>query len=165
MLNIAAFTFNYDQIEDRILLVGNHNNSQQRIDFWLTRKLVLRLLDAAQALLEKTVDAIAQAPMPQKEHIAQFDHDGAQLALQGQLENDQVAAQSPYLLHRLDISHADGHYRVTLFSSEDQALASSVLNYQELHQVFYILHKGAVTLDWGVANDLFVSTKESHTLQ
>jgi len=165
MLNIGAFTFNYDQVEDRILLVGNLNNGQQRIDFWLTRKLVLRLLDAAQGLLEQTVDAIAQAPAPQKEYMAQFHHEGAQLALKEERETDQVVADAPYLLHRLDISHADGHYKITLFAAEDLAVASSVLNYQELHQIFHILHKGAVTLDWGVASDLFVSTKESQTLQ
>jgi len=165
MLNIAAFTFNYDQLEDRILLVGNLSNGQQRIDFWLTRKLVLRLLDAAQGLFEKTVSEIADAPAPQKMHMAQFHHEGAQQALQVQRENAEVVPAAPVLLSRLDISHHEGQYKLLFFSGGDEPIAVSVLSYQELHQIFHLLHRGAVGLDWGVATELFQSSTQPQTLQ
>lgn len=165
MLNIAAFTFNYDQLEDRILLVGNLSNGQQRIDFWLTRKLVLRLLDAVQGLLEKTVTEIADAPVQQKMHMAQFHHEDAQQALQVQRESTQVMAESAVLLSRLDISHHEGQYKLLFFSGGDEPIAASVLSYQELHQIFHLLHRGAVGLDWGVAAELFQSSNQPQTLQ
>lgn len=169
MLNIAAFTFNYDPLEDRILLVGNHNNGQQRIDFWLTRKLILRLLSAAGELFEKTSEDIAGAAEQHKAELAQFHHDHAQndfVVEQGE-EAVVVEADHPKLLCRLDISHQNGNYRLLFFTGGDKPVAVSVLTYNELHQIFYLIHRGAVSLEWGVDNQLFrtASVHSTTTLQ
>lgn len=162
MLNIAAFTFNYDPLEDRILLVGNYNNGQQRIDFWLTRKLILRLLSAAGELVEKTSDDIVEVPEQYKANLAQFHHDHAQNRLQseGGMEqlSQQIEAKDPKLLNRLDISHQNGNYRMLFYAGGDQPLAVSILTYNELHQILHLIHRGAVTLEWGVDSQLFQAT-------
>ncbi len=158
MLNIAAFTFTYDQLEDRILLIGNHSNGQQRIDFWLTRKLVLRLLAAAGGLIEKTSGDIADAPIAHKADLAQFHHESAQQSLQVEREQSNVVANNSDLLCRLDISHQDGRYRMLFFTGGDEPVAVSILNYDELHQVLHLIHRGAMTLDWGADSQLFKSS-------
>ena len=164
MLNIAAFTFNYDQIEDRILLVGNLSNNQPRIDFWLTRKLVLRLLDAAQQLVEVTSNTISDAPAQHKADLAQFHHDNAQQVLNVEREDQRVAPSEPQLLSRLDFSHTQGKYRLLFFSGGEQPLAISILSYDELHQIFHLLHRGAQALDWGAKEHLFSSATGSSTV-
>ena len=169
MLNIAAFTFNYDPLEDRILLVGNHNNGQQRIDFWLTRKLILRLLSAAGELFEKTSEDIAGAAEQHKAELAQFHHDNAQNDFLVEHGEDQIdiEADNAKLLCRLDISHQGGNYRLLFFIGGDEPVAVSVLTYNELHQIFYLIHRGAVSLEWGVDNQLFrtASVHSTTTLQ
>jgi hypothetical protein len=155
MLNIAAFTFTYDQLEDRILLVGNHSNGQQRVDFWLTRKLVLRLLAAAGGLIEKTSGDIAEAPQQHRADLAQFHHDNAQQNLQVERENQQVVASNSDLLCRLDISHQDNRYRMLFFTGGDEPVAISILTYDELHQILHLIHRGAMTLEWGADAQLF----------
>lgn len=170
MLNIAAFTFNYDPLEDRILLVGNYNNGQQRVDFWLTRKLILRLLSAAGELVEKTSNDIAGVAEQHKADLAQFHHDNAQSHLKGdeaEQLTQQVVAKEPKLLNRLDISHQNGNYRMLFYAGGDQPIAVSILTYNELHQIFYLIHRGAMTLEWGVDSQLFrtASRHSTTTLQ
>ncbi|MDO6595113.1 hypothetical protein [Neptuniibacter sp. 1_MG-2023] len=167
MLNIAAFTFKYDHIEDRILMVGNLSNDLQRVDFWLTRKLVLRLLSAAAGLIEKTSSDIAGAPVQLKSDLAQFHHDSARQGLQVDRESEDLLAEDPSLLCRLDVSHQAGRYRILFFIGDEEPFAASVLTYDELHQMLYLIHRGSLALDWGVDNQLFtpdVSTS-SITLQ
>ncbi|PIE24949.1 MAG: hypothetical protein CSA60_02135 [Neptuniibacter caesariensis] len=165
MLNIGAFTFRYDHLQDRILLVGNFSNGQQRIDFWLTRKLVLRLLEGAQNLLEKTSEEIGEAPQQHKAHLAQFHHENAQQNLNAEREVEGIATIDGHLLSRLDISHQDGRYRMLFFSGSDQPSAFSVVTYAELHQILHFLHQGALTLDWGVSPVLFQSDTAPPTIQ
>lgn len=165
MLNIGAFTFNYDHLEDRILLVGNLSNGQQRVDFWLTRKLVLRLLAASQGLLEKTSEQLAEAPQQHRAQLAQFHHDNAQQNLEVEKEVEIVKAEGNKLLSRLDISHQDGRYRMLFFSGSEQPSAVSIVNYAELHQILHLLHRGALALDWGVTTNLFEAESASPTIQ
>lgn len=165
MLNIAAFTFTYDHVEDRILLIGNFSNGQQRIDLWLTRKLVLRLLNAAPELVSLTSGVVSEAAVNHKLQIAQFHHDQAQHQASVQAEKQHVIAQSGSLLTRLDISHQSGRYRLMFFANTDQAVAMSILSYEELHQILHLMHKGAQELDWGVAAHLFDHSPSSTTVQ
>lgn len=165
MINIAAFTFKYDHLEDRILMVGNLTNQQQRIDFWLTRKLVLRLLGGAQDLIEKTTAQIAEAPLEHKTQLLQFDHQHAQSSLPIERENQQIETRDAELLTRIDISYKQEKYQLHFFLNDSDSVAASVLTYDELHQIIHLIHKGAVTLDWGVSDVLFQPQLSSQTLQ
>lgn len=157
MVNVLAFSFHYDYVEDRILLVGNLDNGEERIDFWLTRKLVLRLLAAAKTLVEKTSGTIASLPQEHKAHMAQFHHDSAREVLQLRQASDPIVAKDANLLLRVDISYRDNSYLTNFFLEDDIPYATSALNYDELHQVLHLLHKGASVLDWGVGSSLFDS--------
>lgn len=165
MLSIAAFTFKYDHLEDRILVVGNLNNGQQRVDFWLTRKLVLRLLGGAQELIEKTSSQIAGAPAEHKAPLVQFDHEQAQTALPVEREGQNIDADLGNLLTRIDISYKQEKYQLLFFSHEADPIAASVLSYDELHQIFHLIHKGAVMLEWGVSDVMFESKLSPKILQ
>jgi hypothetical protein len=76
MTNIGSFTFQYDQSEDRIRLIGNMNNGQPRVDFWLTRRLCLRILGAADELIRQTSKQVSRTAPEHREAVAQFEHDG-----------------------------------------------------------------------------------------
>lgn len=165
MLNIAAFTFKYDQLEDRLLLVGNFNNQQPRVDFWLTRKLVMRLLSGAQELVDKTEGAVQQAPSAHKSELAQFHHDHAKQVMNVERENQTLTPEDTCLLTRLDISYRNDQYRLLFYSEGTEPVAMSVLTYDELHQILFLMHKGALSLDWGVSPNLFNTEFSSQILQ
>ncbi|MFW1678423.1 hypothetical protein ACFVYJ_11690 [Pontibacter sp. JAM-7] len=165
MINIAAFTLKFDPVEDRILLVGNLKNADPRIDFWLTRRLVLRLLSAMPEMLKKMSDAANPAPQPHQAELAQFYHESAQQNVQVDREDDTLTTLSTEVLHRLDVSHREGRYQLRFYGTDTEPTASGVLNLDELHQFLHLLHKGARTLDWGVPKTLFTAEKTAPTLQ
>lgn len=156
MQNIAAITFHYDAIEDRILLIGNLNNTHPRCDFWLTRSITLKLLNALGGLVRQTSQQIAAAPAEYQSGLAQFEHEQAQQNMQVTPEKEQPVADAPQLLHKMDISHQDQRYQLIMFGADgSKPIAAAVLSHDELHQILSLLHRGAVELNWGVDVHLF----------
>ena len=165
MINLASLSFHFDAIEDRIRLIGNLDNGQQRIDFWLTRRLVLRLLDASPKLLQKTSEQVSRTPFEHQSAMVQFEHDEAQQTqLIRQDENLSHKDMEALLLKRLDISFQKEQYRLSFFVADDSPLfAFSILSRQEMHQILHWIHKGCLQLEWGVSNSLFTPNEQIPT--
>jgi hypothetical protein len=51
IINITNITFSYNQKEDRLIFTINHNNIDQRIDFFVTRRMLIQLLEAFDHIL------------------------------------------------------------------------------------------------------------------
>jgi hypothetical protein len=168
MITINAFTFQFDYAEDRIRLVGNLGNDQPRIDFWLTRRLALRLLDAGNQMVRKTSQRVSESPEEFKQALARFEHEEARQSMEVSAQPiPDTPENTPELLQRIDVSHRNGRYQLRLFGQSDpnEIAAVSVLTYAELHQVLHLIHSGCETLDWG-APDLFAGPAgESQLLQ
>nr|WP_067291583.1 hypothetical protein [Marinobacterium profundum] len=166
MTNIGSFTFQFDQSEDRIRLIGNMSNGQPRVDFWLTRRLCLRILGASDQLVRQTSKQVSRSAPEHREAVAQFEHEQAREALKVQEAPLQTCAPAA-VLHRLDASFRGGRYQLSFFTGEsEEAVAVSVLNYAELHQVLHLLHRGSQALDWGAPEQLFdTQVPASQTLQ
>ncbi|GGB92355.1 hypothetical protein GCM10011352_18020 [Marinobacterium zhoushanense] len=154
MVNIGAFTFQFDQVEDRIRLVGNLDNGQPRIDFWLTRRLAKLLLDGGNELVQKTSRRVSESPSEFKDATAQFEHEQAKAVLEASNQPVPTSAETvPRLLHRVDFSFKGGRYRLRLFAHDnpDEVAAVSVLTYPELHQILHLIHTGCEILKWDIA--------------
>ncbi len=152
MINILSFTFQFDPVEDRIRLVGNLDNGENRVDFWLTRRLALRILNASDELVQHTSKRVSESPPEFREATAQFEHDQARerMEVTNQPIPESAEREGPELLHRIDISHRDGRYQLRLFGQDDpdNVAAAGVVTYEELHQVLHLIHLGAERLDW-----------------
>lgn len=169
MITINAFTFQFDYTEDRIRMVANLDNGGLRADFWLTRRLAVRLLDAGNQMVHETSRRVSESPAPFRQAAARFDHEEAR-------QNMEVSTQSiprseatrPELLHRIDVAHNQGRYRLRLFGEHDpdEVAAVCVLTYSELHQILHLIHAGGRKLEWGLP-ELFSdpSFGQSPTLQ
>ncbi len=167
MINLASLSFHFDPVEDRIRLIGNLSNSHQRIDFWLTRRLVLRLLDASDQLIKKTSEKVSQMPAEHQSAMAQFEHDEAQQQ-QSVLKEESLdhTDETVQLLQRLDISFRDGRYQLGFFENgQAEATGFSILSYAEMHQILHWLHKGCQQLEWGAPSVLFDSGEIEKRLQ
>jgi len=157
MITINTFTFQFDFAEDRIRLVGNLNNDAPRINFWLTRRLALRLLDAGNQMVQQTSRRVAESPMEFRQATARFEHEEARQNINATSQPiPESAATTPELLQRIDLAHKDGHYQLRLFGQDDpdEIAAVSVLTYAELHQFLHLIYTGCSRLDWG-APELF----------
>lgn len=168
MINIASLSFNFDQTEDRIRLIGNLSNGQVRVDYWLTRRLVLRLLHAAPDMMEKASAHLSQVPAQHRSAMVQFEHDKVQHSSASvQREETTLASEvGAVILRRIDISVREGRFQLGLFAEEtDTPQAVCVLSHEEMHQILFWLHKGAVELEWGVPDQLFAEAAPTGTLQ
>lgn len=165
MINLTSLSFHFDAVEDRIRLIGNLDNGQQRVDFWLTRRLVLRLLDASPKLLQQTSETVSRIPFEHHSAMAQFEHDEAQQAQP--VRQDASLTHKNFqalLLRRLDISFQKEQYRLSFFVADDAPLfAFSVLSRQEIHQILHWMHKGSLHLEWGVSSSLFALNEQAPT--
>ncbi|OUS29172.1 hypothetical protein A9R01_13370 ['Osedax' symbiont bacterium Rs2_46_30_T18] len=171
VIRIEAFTFEYNELQDRIRLTGNLYAEAQEISFWFTRRLALRLLDAAVELVKKTSPSIVTLPEEHQSAMALFEHQSAQLdtdnitesPLQTKEGGDRSNSDAePKILRRLDISCKDQTYQLSFFlSGSGEAVAVSKLSYSQLHQLLSLIHRGALALDWGVENSLFASARET----
>ena len=166
-IRIEAFTFEYNELQDRIRLTGNLYTQGQEISFWFTRRLALRLLNAAVELVKKTSPGIVNLPAEHQAAMALFEHQSAQLetgniieSRTGDSEGTPASASDtePQILRRLDISCKDQSYQLSFFlSGSEVAVAVSKLTYSQLHQLLSLIHSGALALDWGVESSLFAS--------
>ncbi len=167
MVNIAVISFCYDTVEDRIRLIGNMSNGQPRVDFWLTRNLVLRLLTASADFIKSTSDKIDQVPLEHRSALTQFEHDEAQQI--SDIQHEKSVDHSGFacvLLKRMDISVKDKRYRLAFFVDKAQdPVAVSVLTETEMHRVLHLIHAGAKHLDWGGAEYLFQQEQVAMRLQ
>ncbi len=165
MINLASLSFHFDAAEDRIRLIGNLSNGQQRVDFWLTRRLTLKLLEASPKLLQQTSEKVSRTPFEHQSAMAQFEHEEAQQSqLVRQDSNLNHDGFETILLRRLDISFQKEQYRLNFFVADDAPLfAFSVLNRQEMHQILHWMHKGSLQLEWGVSGTLFALNEQAST--
>ncbi len=157
MINIAAISFCYDAVEDRVRLIGNMDNGQPRIDFWLTRSLVLRLLKASSKFIKSSSDRLDQVPIEHRSAMAQFEHDRAQLTEDiQQVANVDHTQHLSVLLKRLDISIKEHRYQLSFFTEGSESpVAVSVLTEAEMHRVLSLIHAGSKHLDWGFGDFIF----------
>jgi len=56
IINVNNITFSYNQKEDRMLFVLNHADAKQRIDFYVTRRMLIQLLDSFDKILINNCD-------------------------------------------------------------------------------------------------------------
>ena len=175
-VRIEAFTFEYNELQDRIRLTGNMYSEGGEISFWFTRRLALRLLDASVELVKKTSPGIVNLPAEHQAAMALFEHQSAQLETHNITESPSRIREGaetksseiePKILRRLDISCKDQRYQLSFFlSGSEEAVAVSSLSYSQLHQLLSLIHRGALALEWGVESSLFAAAAdEPVTLQ
>ena len=51
IINVNNITFSYNQKEDRMLFILNHSDIKERIDFFVTRRMLIQLLEAFDKIL------------------------------------------------------------------------------------------------------------------
>ncbi len=176
-VKIEAFTFEYCELQDRVRLSGNVYNTGIEIHLWLTRRLALRLLESAVDLIEKTSSVIAKTPVDHRAAMALFEHESARLLTENVIETSSkmagITSDSSLkvnlieVINRLDISFKDKKYQLSFFvPSQDQVIASAIVDYNQLHQILSLIHKGTKALDWGAPEQLFAVPQQlAETLQ
>lgn len=135
-IEAKTYTCHYIEKEDRLLLTINYQDIEDRIDFWLTRGFLFKLLPCF------------------------FDYVGVKK--KQSLKIDQTTSptdnstffltqKKPVLLESIDLSlMKDRRIRLVLKNLEKNIFCVSVLEQETFEKFVELLTKTAPTFDWGI---------------
>jgi len=168
MLNISTVSFVYDNIEDRIRMICDVS-SEQRIDLWLTRNMVMNWLMITEQLLTKgskwagDIHQDAVADVMKMEHEDNLEKTSEQVS-----QVDGVSLNiTPQLIRKIDISTTIESY-ILEFSTQEP-VANINFNDEMMHRLMNLLAACINKTNWSVQSSLFSNGEnqqhENRTLQ
>ncbi len=151
MKSLKTITFVYVPREDRILAAINHG-TPDAWSCWLTRRLVLALLQRTETLVSKTSVLAQRAPADIRGQMIEFERDAAMAktarAMSPTPPNVLPPAETAVdLLERIDITPRGDRFQLAL-RGRAEAGVGGVVSRAELERILQML-KGAVdTAGW-----------------
>lgn len=149
-----TFTARYSQREDRLRLTINYQEPMERLDFWITRNMLLRLLPIMsrfgarenEATLESSQNYEEGADAPSKE----LDREELYKNLSAKTDEEMYALteKKPVLLEKVSFLKSKDGVEI-LFSGEGEECLAKLTN-EEVDVLAKHLIKSAPTYDWGI---------------
>ena len=150
MKNISANTFTpiYDKIEDRLRLVINYQDIQNRVDFMITRSFILNLIPAAEEFIDKyytdklLVQNSSREPLQEKKSDGLSQTDGVNLEL--------LRTNEELLLEVNFSFNSNTQQTIVTFSSKHN-IAKAVLDATTMQQTFSVIKLAIPNIKWGIS--------------
>jgi hypothetical protein len=143
MINAQTFTPMYSQSEDRIRLVINYADYSNRIDLWLTRAFLLKLIPTIEDCIDQydinPLNSEVQQKMAQN---AQSKTDAPMLAM---TEKEGCLVQS------VDITYYPENQQFSLIFKTDKIHVISYLTAPLLRTLLKSIFKAIPKIDWGIS--------------
>jgi hypothetical protein len=148
---LKSITFAYDTRQDRILAVINPGHSDAW-SCWLTRRLVLALLERAGEFLASTSSLVQRASADHRGEILAFEQDAAiartaKAITQTPADILQASTTSAELAKQVTISNQGNGFRMEL-QGEGGGSAAGLLARDELQRILQMLQATAVRAGW-----------------
>ncbi|MDY0122989.1 hypothetical protein [Sulfurimonas sp.] len=143
---IAAKTFTpiYDELEDRLRLVINYQDIQNRVDFMITRSFIINLISTAQEFIEKHYGVSDFKTLPEQESKDK-----------GTSKTDNVNLEllrtSEELLLEVNFSFNINSKHTILTLSSKNMTAKADLDGFMLTQVFQVMKSAIPYIRWGIS--------------
>jgi hypothetical protein len=148
---LKSVNFSYVAGEDRVLAAINPGGPEAW-SCWLTRRLVLALLDRAAEFLASTSAMIRQAPAEVRRELVTFEREAAIASTAKAMSKTpadvlKTVASAAELAERLTISSQANSYRVEL-RGERGGGAAGLLTRAELQRFFQMLQAEVAKAGW-----------------
>ena len=136
---IQTFTCRYDAKEDRLVLTLNYEDIQSRVDFWITRSFLLKLLpfffDYTMTTSPKVEDKIL-ADVPQITDTPLYA----------------LTYKSPILLESIDFQKIEQNLKLVFKNIEKSIYYESVMDALMMEKFVKLVLSSVPKYDWGVYN-------------
>ena len=148
---LSSVSFSYVVEEDRILAAVNASDSDAW-SCWLTRRLVLGLLDRAEEFLVTTSALMKQAPSEVRDELIIFEREAAMASTAKKMSSTPPdvltkRATAAELADRLTISSQRDRFRVELHGVKGGGAAGFFAR-AELQRLFQMLQAQVAKADW-----------------
>jgi len=143
MIKAQTFTPFYSQLEDRIRFVINYADYTQRVDLWLTRAFLLKLIPTLEDYLDQydtmSVDVQAQQ---QTDAAAQSQTDAPTLMMM---------EKEGYLVHSVDITYHQESKQFSLVFKTNSVEVIATLTGPVLRTLLKSIFASIPKIDWGIS--------------
>lgn len=151
MRALKAINFSYVATEDRILAAINPGGPDAW-SCWLTRRVVLALLDRAAQFLASTSALMQQAPAGTRGELATFEREAALASTERAMSDTpaevlKIGASAAELVERLTISSQADGFQVEL-RGEKGGSAAGLFARAELQRLLQMLQISVAKADW-----------------
>ena len=150
MKNIKTFSIKYNLVQDRIQLTGNANQVDQRVDFWITRKMASNLVAHSSQLLKDTSPLSTRVPQQSQQALHSLEHDSAIKSITFEKESIPATPEEPTLMTKVDVKVHDKHLKLIFYNEDNVVIATSQLNRSEMHIIISMISDYAKKADWGL---------------
>jgi len=143
VIKALTFTPMYSQTEDRIRLIINYADYNQRIDLWLTRAFLLKLIPTIEDCLDQyDTTPLNSQVQQQTEQNAQSKTDGPTLTM---------TEKEGFLVHTVDITYHKENQQFSLVFKTAQHQVISTLNGPLLRTILKSIFASIPKIDWGIS--------------
>ncbi len=148
MVQAQTFTFKYDPREDRMILTLNYASNTARVDFMITRAMVLKLLPVIEQIL-----MMKSAPQPQAAAKKERSTRGKEEATDRDML--ELMGKNRYLLEKIDFKTFKENSNIAmLFFAENTLQAQAVLTHENFSQIMNIMVQSLPHHGWGIAPNI-----------
>ena len=138
-----TFTCRYDPKEDRLVLTLNYQSLEERIDFWITRSFLLKLLPIF-------FDISTHSPVVSSQDILSQ----ASLASTSETPTDTstylLTYKKPLLLESVDFSKENSNTKIIFKNLEQSIYYEALLDSSSLDSVVKLVLNNVPKYEWGI---------------
>ena len=148
-----TFTPLYDELEDRIILVINYEDIQNRVDFMITRSFILKLLPAADEFIAQHYDNSHTNNNVTIATTSSQENTNENGLSKTNNENLEFFAREKELLRELNFTFIADKGLTTLSFSSQESLVVASLDYNMFQQLIKALKTSIPSFSWGIATN------------
>lgn len=139
-----TFTCRYDPKEDRLVLTLNYQSLEERIDFWITRSFLLKLLPIFFDFSTYTPMVPSQDTLPPVQIPASEAPTDTSTYL--------LTYKNPLLLESVDFTRENTNTKITLKNLEKAIYYEALLDSANLESVVKLILNNVPKYEWGIYN-------------
>jgi len=161
MIQITNLTFSYNSREDRLIFTINHNNYHERLDFFVTRKMIIDLLHGFDNILINLCDngklfkQLYKEQEPLKPEVVKeetSDQKWEKPISDNELSLTQIKA--PIILDALSYTTQNNNLMIFKFISNGEAYAVSTMNCELFQKTLSSLMRVIPFVAWGISRNI-----------
>jgi len=154
MVLAQKFTFEYSRVEDRLKMLINYDSATERIDFFITRAMLFKLIPVIEKLLIKFAEAPVQRDYERK-NLHVNSQSSSAVAHQTDRATLELLQQQLFLLEKVDFTwHAKNRSVTLLFYAKGALQCKARLNGEHFSMVMQGMMQAVPHTSWGIAPNI-----------
>ena len=152
-INARTFTPKYDEVEDRLRVVINYEDLNNRVDFMISRAFVLRLFPTLEEYMIKYYSSDVEIPVVTKQKMKENIKTDKQTA-QTDATNLELLKTDNELLLEVNFSYKHTSKRTIVRFKSQNVVVVADLDHKSIKQIFSMIKSVIPFFSWGISQHI-----------